>query len=763
MTQRAPVLGSHREISSKVHSPLTGAALTALLVTATPATLAQAPQGQTADAALEEVTVTARRREESLQEVPIAVTSISGEALESAGAQDITVISQTTPNVTFENSRATNSTLTAFIRGVGQQDPVAGFEQGVGIYLDDVYLNRPQGAVLDVYDVERIEILRGPQGTLYGRNTIGGAVKYVTRRLNPTAPTLNARLSLGSYRQLDAVLSGSVPVSDTFRIGGAVASLNRDGFGTNLTTGAENYDKDVLAARVSFEWEPTDNLKFQLSADRTDDDSSPRQGYRLLPTVSTAQRSLLGDDFDTTAGIAALGPIRRNEVVATGGQLRIDWRPTDQWTFRSITAYREDDSDSPIDFDSTAPRTFDAPVIYTNEQTSQEFQVVFAGERLTVVGGAYYLDANAYNQFDVVFTSVTQLTVGDVDTKTWAAFGEATLDLTDRWSITLGGRYTEDERRSRVVRQNFLGVNSPLFGNPAATSITVPVVVNGVQVVPEFRGERTDSDFTPRAIVAWEPVDALNLYVSYSEGFKGGGFDPRGNFANADVRRGFLPEFVESYELGAKSAFWDNRVSINTALFYADYKDVQIPGSVIIPGPPVSFVGTLTNAGAAEIKGAEFESAARFTDRLSAALSVGYIDAEYTEFILNNVNVAATRDVQNTPDWTGNASVTYGLPLSVFGAGGTLSFTGSAAYRGFTQQFEFSIPLLDQKAFWLYDASINWASDSDRWRVGIHGRNLGDERYVTSGYNFPGAATDNSVLAFYGNPRTVTATLAYQF
>jgi iron complex outermembrane recepter protein len=147
MTKRGPVLSRHRDISSVVRGPSFGATLTALLVTAAPAAFAQESQNQTATVALEEVTVTARRREESLQEVPIAVTSISGEALESVGAQDITAISQTTPNVTFETSRATNSTLTAFIRGVGQQDPVAGFEQGVGIYLDDVYLNRPQGAV----------------------------------------------------------------------------------------------------------------------------------------------------------------------------------------------------------------------------------------------------------------------------------------------------------------------------------------------------------------------------------------------------------------------------------------------------------------------------------------------------------------------------------------------------------------------------------------------------------------------------------------
>jgi iron complex outermembrane receptor protein len=738
------------------------AALVAVCAVAAPA---PAFAQDSASGGIEEIVVTARRREESLLEVPIAVTSISGDALEAIGVQDITALSQTTPNVTLENSRATNSTLTAFIRGVGQQDPVAGFEQGVGIYLDDVYLNRPQAAVLDVYDVERIEILRGPQGTLYGRNTIGGAVKYVTRRMNRDEPTLNARLSVGSFGQLDAVLSGSTPLGDSVQIGGAVASLNRDGFGENLTTSEENYDKDVLALRASLEWQPTEALSVQLSVDRIDDKSSPRQGYRLLPTISTAQPMLLSDRYDTTAGITALGPVRGNRVEATGGLLRVNWSPGENWTLRSITAYREDDSESPIDFDSTAARSFDAPVIYTNEQLSQEFQVVYESERLTVVGGVYYLDANAYNQFDVVFNTVTSLTVGDVDTKTWAAFGEVTWDFTDSLSLTVGGRYTEDERQSRVVRQTFLGVNSPLFGNPAAVSITAPVLVNGVQVVPEFRGRRTDTDFTPRVILAWQPVDYVNLYASYSEGFKGGGFDPRGNFSNADVRRGFLPEFVESFELGAKASLADGRLTLNSAVFYADYTDVQIPGSAIVTTPTgqTTFVGTVTNAGAAIIKGVEFESTARFTDRLSGVLAFGYANADYTEFLQSGVNVAGRADIQNTPDWTGNVSLTYALPLTVFGSTGSLSFTAAAAYRGDTQQFEFPIPLLDQSDYWLYDASINWTSGDDRWRVGVHGRNLADERYITSGYNFPGAATDNSVLAFYGNPRTVTATVAYRF
>ncbi|MCC6171418.1 MAG: TonB-dependent receptor [Gammaproteobacteria bacterium] len=753
----------HLSVRCAVRRAITRATLAsatgALLASA--ATLAPAParaQGA-AEPVIEEVTVTARRREESLQDVPIAVSSFSGAALETIGAEDLTYLSQETPNVTLENSRATNSTLTAFIRGVGQQDPVAGFEQGVGIYLDDVYLNRPQAAILDVYDVERIEVLRGPQGTLYGRNTIGGAVKYVTRRLDADQATLKARVSLGSYSQVDGVLSGSVPVSDTFRVGGAVASFNRDGFGENRTTGDENYDKKLLALRASLEWQPVESLTVRLSGDYTDDDSAPRQGYRLLPTVSTAQQTLLGDDFDTTSGVTLTMPLKDNSVLAKGGLLNVEWSPSEAWTFKSVTAYREDESESPIDFDSTPARSFDALVVYTNEQTSQEFQLIHTRDRLTIVGGAYYLDANAYNVFDVVFNTVTQLTVGDVDTKTWAVFGEATFDLSEQWSLTIGGRYTDDERRSRVIRDNFLGVNSPFFGNAAAVSITVPVVVGGVQVVPQFIGSRTDTDFTPRAIVAWQPNGDLNLYASYSEGFKGGGFDPRGNFANADVRQGFLPETVESYELGAKARFLDGRATVNTAVFFMDYADVQIPGSLVIPGPPVSFVGTVTNAGAAEMKGVELESAFQLTDALSAKFSFGYIDAEYTEFLVNGIDISAQRDVQNTPDWTGNVSLSYGVPL----ASGRLGFTASASYRGATQQFEIPIPLLDQAAYWLYDASVTWSSDDERWQLGLHGRNLSDERYVTSGYNFPGAATDNSVLAFYGNPRTVTLTATYRF
>ena len=277
------------------------------------------------------------------------VTAYSGEQLEREGAIDITDIGDTTPNVTLEVSRGTNSTLTAFIRGIGQQDPVAGFEQGVGIYLDDVYLNRPQGAVLDIYDVERIEVLRGPQGTLYGRNTIGGAVKYVTRRLSDE-PELSLRGTVGTYGQLDAVATRFLPdrrhVPHRRR---SVARLTRDGFGKNFTTGEDNYNKDVLAGRVSAEIGRDDSALLRLSGDYTKDKSDARGGHRLIPGLFTGA-PVLDDEFDTRGGLDDPKQEVTNKGVAAHGQVEV----ADGFTLKSITAFRKDKSTTPIDFDALA-------------------------------------------------------------------------------------------------------------------------------------------------------------------------------------------------------------------------------------------------------------------------------------------------------------------------------------------------------------------------------------------------------------------------
>jgi iron complex outermembrane recepter protein len=397
---------------------------------------AEAAAEAAAAAAEEEgvIYVTARRREEKLIDVPLSVTAISGDTLAKQGVQDIVAIAQQVPNITLEVSRGTNTTLTAFIRGVGQQDPVAGFEAGVGLYVDDVYLNRPQAAVLDIYDVERIEVLRGPQGTLYGRNTIGGAIKYVTAPL-PDDLSVKVRGTYGSYDQADLIVTASTPIGDSLKIGASGARLSRGGFGDNLTLGTENYNKDVWAARGTIEF-ASGIVTARLSGDYVKDNSEARQGHRFIPGLVSGA-PVLADVFDTRAGLNIVD----QEVEAYGGALNIAIELSDTLTFKSITGYREDSSTTPIDFDSLPAVDLDVPAIYENEQFSQELQLLYEGDKLSGVLGFYYLDASAFTAFDVaLFTTLNGLTaqtLGDVDTETWSVFGDFTYDLTDTLSVSV--------------------------------------------------------------------------------------------------------------------------------------------------------------------------------------------------------------------------------------------------------------------------------------------------------------------------------------
>ena len=738
---------------------------------------AQAQSNNAADEAIDEIVVTtARRREESILEVPVSISVFSGDDLERIGAIDIIAVAQASPNVTLEVSRGTNSTLTAFIRGVGQQDPVAGFESGVGLYLDDVYFNRPHAAVLDLYDVERIEVLRGPQGTLYGRNTIGGAIKYVTRRLGDD-PEGKVRFSYGSYNQMDGQVSGSMPLSDSFRIGGSLVKFTRDGFGDNLNlAGVENYSKDVFGARLSLEWDATDDLFLRLSGDYTQDDSDPKAGHRLM-VGGVSGAPILDDVFDTRAGLNI--PIQ--DVEAKGVSFLAEWTLNDRFMLKNIFAFREDDTHSPIDFDSLPVDDLDVPVIYTNEQTSNELQLLYSGDRLNGVVGAFVLDANAFNEFDVILGPLGTLinlpglnanTLGDVDTDTWSIFADFTYDFKDAYSLSVGGRYTSDKRTSQVLRRTFVGGLSPTFGGTATVLATTS----------DFNGSKTDTDFSPRVSLSWYPNPQQHIYVSYSEGFKGGSFDPRAQSTGAPDLDGdgtvspeeifafmsFDPETVTSYELGIKSSWLDNRISTSFAVFFADYTDVQIPGSIGIDtdgdGINDSFTGITTNAGKAEMPGFEFEGQARANDNWSFGWAVGYLDAEYKEFInAAGVDVADQAVFQNTPKWTGHVNVTFETPLSLGNAGGSLAVITSLSYRDDASQFEFPNPLLDQQSFSLWDLSIVWEDDGGRWRAGIHGKNLGDEEYKVAGYNFPALGLEGNVTAFYGFPRTITGTVEYRF
>ena len=766
----------------------------------TPAAFAQ-DEGASADAGDEEIIVTARRRDERLLDVPIAVSAFSGEALEARGALDITDISNITPNTTIETSRGTNSTLSAFIRGVGQQDPVPGFEAGVGLYLDDVYLNRPQAAVLDIYDVERIEVLRGPQGTLYGRNTIGGAIKYVTKPL-PQDFSLKLRATYGTYDQAEGVLTVSAPVGDLLRVGGSVARLSRGGFGDNLNIpGVENYNKDVWAGRGTVEFGGYGApVLIRLSGDYTRDKSDPRNGHRLIPGLLSGA-PVLDDVYDTRAGLNA----PKQDVEAWGFAMNVTAELSDALTLRSISAWRKDRSFTPIDFDSLPAVDVDVPAIYRNEQLSQEFQLLYDSDRLHGLVGFYYLDAKAYTKFDVLLATTGALlnlpgfgqkTIGDVRTDTWSVFGDFTFDVTDRLHLSAGGRYTVDNRKSFIFKQNQILGADPDFGGTGVL-IGAPIT--------NFNGKARFRKFTPRASISYDVHDDLMVYASYSKGFKGGGFDPRGsaNVRAIDVNNDgvfaydeiynffkFEPEEVDSYEVGIKGAALDGDLNFALTGFYADYKNVQIPGSVGVDanndGIFESFSGVTTNAASATFKGIELETSARFAQdfagagsRMSFAGTLGYIDAQYDEFIgALGTDVSDITDIQNTPTWT--ASGTLGALVPV--GDGDLNFSTTVSYRSKTQQFEYRSPYLDQKGYALWDASLVYNFGGDRYSIGVYGKNILDKQYKTSGYQFlatnpatgqpiigsnglptPSLGREGIATVFYGNPRQVFVTGTVKF
>lgn len=746
---------------------------------------ATAAQGGNGD----EIVVTARRREEALQDVPLAVTTLSAAQLESIGAADITTLTRTTPNVTFEVSRGTNSTLTAFIRGVGQQDPLWGFEPGVGLYVDDVYIARPQGAILDIFDIDRLEVLRGPQGSLYGRNTIGGAIKYVTRRIGEGSEG-RVRVNVGSYNQRDIVAAGSAG-TDTVAFGAAIASYQRDGFGRNVVTGAEHYNKDVLAARATLEFTPTSDLFFRFAADRTEDNSNAKHGHRLLPSRNGAL-PVLADEFDTRAGAGD-----SNSVETSGLSFQAEYKLNDAVTLKSITASRTGETRTIIDFDALPQPDLDVPAFYKDEQFTQEVQALFDFGSVTGVVGVYYLNGVASGAFDTVLGSLglSVLTTGKVSTRSVSYFGDLTWDITDAWSVSLGARQTSDDKTGTVFRQNYLGIRSPTFGNAAATAFGAPAT--------NFRRSRSDDAFTPRLSVSYEPSDDLTLYASYSQGFKSGGFDPRANFSATPailqprILAGFEPEYVDSYELGLKGAFLDGRLLLNAAVFFADYTDQQVTVQQGVDtnndGINDTIVSSVFNAGSSEYSGVEVEGTFKFSDAFRTNFSLGYISADVKEVISNGVNLQTDATPfndfvpQNTPEWTGSLQGVYSF--DAFNGG--VDVTGSASYRGdyyifntvLNQGFGPGVvaafpnggPKLDADAVTLLDLSAVWTSQDGNITVGLHGKNLTDERYRVALYNFAyarsqatgavGAPTgfDSAYSAFYGPPRTITLTAGLKF
>jgi iron complex outermembrane receptor protein len=577
--------------------------------------------------------------------------------------------------------------------------------------------------------------------------------------------------------------------------------------------------KDIIATRATIEFAPNDSVFVRLGGDYTADDSNPRGGHRLIPNLCTAAACngafpVLANVFDSQGGIN--DPIQqvRSGGLSLNGEIGLnDWLK-----FRTITAYRKDHSKTPIDFDALPYVDLDVPAIYRNHQFSQELQLVADKGPLQGVAGLYYLNASAFDVFDVrLYTTAAGLTAatrGNVKTNTWAGFADLTYNFTDQLSLSLGGRYTWDRRSATVFRQTLLLGGSPeLGGSPPFNKTGIPFPTPAASVTSNFSGRRVDKAFTPRASLTWKPNRDNTVYVSYSKGFKGGGFDPRGQSTQAPTQNPqdvfnfmtFKPEKVDSYEAGWKASVLDHRLQFAAAIFDAEYKDVQVPGSAgCTVGGIQTFCGITTNAGGARFRGVELESNLRAGeniatpgDKFIVSGSLGYLDAKYTKFVsvvtmdINGnpipatvVDLAKYRRIQNTPKWTLSGTLDYDTPLG----GGRLDINTTVSYRSASQQFELKSPMLDQPGFALWDANMVWRSRGNRWELGLHGKNLLNKKYIIGGYNFlnqnpftgqyvgrgvlvpfgkpgldPTLGKTGVLTAYYGNARQVFLSAAFNF
>ncbi len=757
------------------HKTLSALAVSAALTSAMPA-MAQEQQEEEKKGGLERIEVTARKTVESIQEVPIALTSVGAIEIAEKGISTVVELQQMSPNTTLQKSRGTNSTLTAFIRGVGQEDPLWGYEPGVGIYVDDIYMARPQGAVLDILNVERIEVLRGPQGSLYGKNTIGGAVKYVTKKMTGDTE-LSVRGTVGTYSQKDLKIAGQLPlIEDTLYLGVSYANLNRDGFGKFITSALpgqdnENYNKDLEAYRITLEYAPTDDLFIRLNYDNTVDDSNSKGGYRLLPSLLT-DAPVPDSKYDSYTSLPT-----RNKVENEGINLTVEWDINNEFAFKSITSKREGYSPTNIDFDNTSLPIFDVPAIYDDEQFTQEFQLNYVTDNLNMVTGLYYYTADSCGQFDAILgvlgqalgaPGLTREVRGCSNGDSIAAYAQGSYNVTEKLSVTAGARYTKDEKEATVY-------NGLIFSNVYPETDWIPGYVRDENVinasVPKVLDDKEDwSRFTPRLGVEYQATPDVMVYASYAQGFKSGTFNPRASTPEPAAN----PEIVDSMEMGFKSDLGDY-VRLNMTVFTLDHKDRQYISVIPDPDDATVLNQRLGNIGQSSAKGLELDLTVAATDNLEMFANLGYINAKFDEvrsFVdaENFIDISDRFSITNTPKVNANVGFTYNMTSSY----GDFIINGNYYYRTKYDLVELD-NLLTQDEYGLLNLGVNWYSNDGQWTVGLHGKNLTNEEYLVGNYAFiardpnnpgefiPGLGGDNTLIGYYGDPRTVSLTVGYRF
>ena len=694
------------------------------------------------EAGLDEIVVTATKRSENLQVVPIAITAMTAESLESKGIDNLAEAAFLVPNLKLNHGRDSSSQATIHIRGVGQSDEHG--DPGVGIYVDGVFLARSYGALFDLYDLERIEVLRGPQGTLFGRNTIGGAISIVTQQPGDE-PAYSAQIGYESFQGLFLKGSAQMPISDSLSTRVSIVAKDNKGYSYNHFLNEPLNDQGMLGGRLAVRYDPTENFQISGAIEMVKDSANAPASF-----ISAIQpgggldfvEAFIGPVSDYVIGGPAGVSVksRRRDIIldaSNDSELRV-WGAgvTAEWdlgavTLKSITGYREVDNTIRSDLDGSPLIILDQrSEDFTQSQFSQELQALgdsFDG-RVKWLLGAYYFNED---QSLPIIVRLLPALGADLDftrtvnqgAESIAVFGSATFDITDRLAVTAGGRYTDETKDFNALRRTIVG---------------------GVITFNEPGVSDSFSDFSPRVTLDYKVSDDIMTYATFSKGFKSGGFNTRA--ASSGQTQFFRPEEVKNFEIGFKSRFADNRAQLNVGLFHMKYKDIQQQAFFV--NAAGDLVSSVVNAAKATVNGVEAEMLLSPTDRLEFSGSIGYTDASFDEFIDATLGDLSHLEFQDTPKVNASIGGAYTAPIT---NDWSLRVGADYSYQSKVYFDRDNAEEIAEDGFGLVNASVSLLTADDRFELMVYGRNLADTVYKVSGVNL--LADFGYGLNYYGEPR----------
>jgi iron complex outermembrane receptor protein len=785
-------------------------------------------ENQEGSAVLEEVTVTATRRGETdIQKTPIAVSAISSEDLDTVIPVDLGDVAALVPN--FSAAKVTGFNAASFaIRGITQQSIIVYLDAPVGVTVDDFVIPHVQGQLLDTFDMETIEVLRGPQGTTFGKNTTGGVVNIRTKRPELEEGFAEAQLRLGDYsdKKIDVALNLPFGENWAFRFAGSWRDF--DGYSKNGATygpvdpfgfffpiegvtgttgqgdGSDVNGTEYFTSRFKLLWEPSENFSAYLQYEIIRDDSGSPAPVNMTPNDPRFVFALLGFYKDEGDPLDFSGYTNRDDVLMNmskghrvdvdGVYLTLDWA-LGNTIFTSFTGYREQESRLPSTYDGeVGPITlFDATRDDDRETFQQEFRLTSnTDSNISWVVGAFYQtndDVFTVNQVlgfldlfglgfanfgdPLFFDNNPQVLSNMQESTTWALFGDMNIYFGEKWSVGLGLRYTDEEKKWAGRHQVFI---QGLEGgwNPELNWRTLGAPLNAADFnrfpFGVVRDQKSWSETTYRLTLGYDLSDQTFSYFTHSHGFRSGGYNDQAGTTgiplDPELLRPYDPELADSFELGLKTTVADGRLRMNTALFYVKYDDsIQSVVQTLTNSQGATFQETrFLNAAEMTVKGFEFEATWLVTPEFIIRGNIGYIDAEYDRFEVDTDGDGvidqdlSNLDLVRTPEWQGFLDATYFQDLNR----GNLVWNGSVSYEDDNIHTysdvspEFNT-VLDSKTLW--NATLTYNAQDNNWWLRAYIKNISDERYTVSAQ----PVADLWIFGFYGPPRTYGLEAGFRF